>query len=264
MPTKTKAARGKPARKIAAPPLKLAVQEALAELKCLSSRQTLEEMPRRYGIYVKKAFGVKVGDIQKVAKGIGQSHELAAALWKTGWYEARLLASFVDEAERVTPAQMDRWCRDFDNWGITDTVCFKLFDRTPFAWEMARKWAASPREFVKRGGFALMACLALHDKAAGDDDFLDLLPLIERGARDERNFTKKGVNWALRAIGRRNPALHPPAVEVAERLAQSKEAAPRWVGKDALRELTSPKVRLAMMRRANQRADEKPRGRASR
>jgi len=60
---------------------------------------------------------------------------------------------------------------------------------------------------------------------------------------------KKGVSWALRSIGRRNPALNAAAVPVAKRMALSKDAACRWVGKDALRELASPKVRARLARR---------------
>ena len=145
---------------------------------------------------------------------------------------------------------MNAWAGSFENWADCDTACFKLFDRTPFAWEKVRQWATSPRELVKRGAFALMACLALHDKAATDESFLALLPLVEKGARDERNFVKKAVSWALRAIGRRNRELHAAALEVAERLALSKDAAPRWVGKDAHRELSSPKVRAQVARRS--------------
>ena len=82
----------------------------------------------------------------------------------------------------------------------------------------------------------------MHDKTAGDAPFLDSLPLIERAANDERNFVKKGVSWALRAVGRRNPELNAASVTLARRLASSSDAAPRWVGKDALRELTSAAV----------------------
>ncbi len=121
-------------------------------------------------------------------------------------------------------------------------MCFCLFDRSPLAWELAPRWAVSPREFVKRGGFVLMACLAAHDKASPDERFLAFLPMIEKGASDDRNFVKKGVSWALRMIGRRSRTLHAAALPVAKRLSLSKEAAPRWVGKDALKELTSPKV----------------------
>jgi 3-methyladenine DNA glycosylase AlkD len=145
---------------------------------------------------------------------------------------------------------MNAWAASFENWADCDTACFKLFDQTPFAWEKSRQWSASPRLYVRRGGFALMACLALHDKAAPDDRFLAFLPLIEKGARDERNFVKKAVSWALRSIGRRNRALNAAALAVAKRLAQSEEAAPRWVGKDALRELASPKVRSQLARRS--------------
>ena len=143
---------------------------------------------------------------------------------------------------------MDRWCRDFDSWAICDTLCFHLFDRTPFAWKKARQWSASPREFVKRAGFALMASLVVHDKTAPGSRFLAFLPLIEQGAHDERNFVKKAVNWALRCIGKRDLALNAAAIIVSKRLAESKEASCRWVGKDALRELASPKVRARLAR----------------
>src|SRR5205823_4816523 len=109
------------------------VEAVVASLKRLATKRTRDGMAR-FGLPSDKAFGVAVGDIQKLAKRLGRNHELAAALWETGWYEARLLAAFVDEPQRVTPAQMDRWCRDFDNWGVCDTVCFHLFDRTPHAW----------------------------------------------------------------------------------------------------------------------------------
>jgi len=57
------------------------------------------------------------------------------------------------------------------------------------------------------------------------------------------------VNWALRTIGKRDLTLNAAAVKVATRLARSNEAAPRWVGKNALRELSSPKVRSRLVAR---------------
>jgi 3-methyladenine DNA glycosylase AlkD len=224
------------------------VQAALTALEKLSTKRDRENLAR-FGITAPKAFGVSVSNIQKVAKKLGRNHDLAGELWKTGWYEARMLTSFVDEPARVTPAQMDRWCRDFDNWGICDTVCFHLFDRTPHAWTMVRKWSGKREEFVKRAAFALLASLAVHDKIGSDGRFLDSLALIERSATDERNFVKKGVSWALRTVGRRNTALHGAAVKLAKRLSTSPEPAARWVGKDALRDLTRPAVLRQVARR---------------
>ena len=196
----------------------------------------------RYGLPTEKAFGVPVGVIQKYGRSLGVDHALARELWKTGWTDARMLAAFVGDAAKVTPSEMDAWCRDFDSWGIVDTVCFKLWDRSPHAWNKAQQWAARKPEFEKRAGFVLMACLAAHDKAARDADFLKFLPIIEKGATDDRNFVKKGVSWALRHLGHRSATLHAAAVATAERLSASHDASQRWVGKDALRDLRRPAV----------------------
>jgi 3-methyladenine DNA glycosylase AlkD len=214
----------------------MSVNGVLGLLRKQGTRRTIDEMAR-YGIEAERAFGVPMGTLLELKKRLGTDHALSLALWKSGWYEARLLAALVGDPRRVTRRQMDVWAAGFENWGDCDTVCFKLFDRSPFAWEKARQWAASPREFVKRGAFALMACLALHDKAAPDKNFLAFLPLIEKGARDERNFVMKGVSWALRSIGRRRPVLNAAALRVARRLAVSEKPSCRWVGKDAVREL---------------------------
>jgi len=242
-------ANAKPSKK-GAPSLEDQVQAVLTSLKRLADKRVLKDMSGRYGIFTSKAFGVSMSNMQKVAKPLGRNHELAAALWETGWYEARMLTSFVDEPARVTAAQMDRWCRDFDNWGIVDTLCFNLFDRTPHAWAKVAQWCKQDEEFVKRAGFALLWSLTVHDKLATDEQFRQGLIFVLRGASDERHFVKKAVNMALRAIGKRNPALNAAAATVARRLADSPNAPARWVGKDALRELTSPGVtrRLAARR----------------
>ena len=228
-------------------PLDTRVQEALSWLEKKSTKRDRDNLAR-FGINAVKAFGVSMSNIQVLAKQLGRSHDLAAALWDTGWYEARLLTSFVDEPARVTARQMDRWCRDFDNWGICDTVCFHLFDRTPSAWAKVREWHDRRDEFAKRAAFALLASLALHDKQSGDASFLEGLELIERAASDERNFVKKGVSWALRLIGRRNAALNTAAIALSRRLAASDNPASRWIGKGAVRELTSPLVKRALVR----------------
>jgi 3-methyladenine DNA glycosylase AlkD len=223
--------------------------EVLKWLERKGTKATRDGMAR-YGIVAKRAFGVPMGTLLLLRKRLGRDHALALDLWESGVYEARLLAALVGDPERVTRRQMNAWASTFENWGDCDTVCFHLFDRTPFAFEKARQWSPSPRELVKRGGFVLMACLSGHDKTTPDAPFRAFLPLIEKGAHDERNFVKKGVNWALRGIGRRNLALNAAALAVARRLADSDEAACRWVGKDALRELSSPKVQAQLARRA--------------
>ena len=217
------------------------MSEVVAWLKRRGSQRVRAGMAR-YAIPADRAFGLPVGTLRQQAKRLGRNHQLAADLWATGWYEARMLAAFVDQPDAVTAAQMDRWCRDFDNWAICDTACFHLFDRTPHAWRKVTTWAGRKDEFVKRAAFALLASLTVHDRQAEDQAFLRGLVLIERAATDPRNFVKKAVNWALRSIGKRNAALNREAVAVSRRLAASADPAARWVGKDALRELTGAAV----------------------
>lgn len=214
---------------------------AVAALKARASEATRVGLTR-YAIPNDNAFGVAMRDVQAIAKTLGRDAELAEALWQTELYDARMLACHVGDPARITAAQMERWIRSVDNWAHCDTACFALFDRTPHAWNKIEQWATRRDEFVRRGAFALLASLSVHDKQAGDAPFLRGLELIEGAADDERNFVKKAVNWALRSIGKRNAALHAAAIAVAARLATASEAAPRWIGKDALRELRSASV----------------------
>jgi 3-methyladenine DNA glycosylase AlkD len=214
---------------------------ALAWLKRRGTKRNRDGMAR-YGIVAEKAFGVSMATMKTLATRLGRDHALARALWATGWYEARILVSFVGDPAELSVAEMDAWCRDFDNWAICDTICFHLYDRSPHAWAKVGQWARRRREFEKRAAFALLSALALHDKTAPDSRFHTGLGLVERAATDERNFVKKGVSWALRSIGHRNLTLHTAASDLAGRLARADDATARWVGKDALRDLRRPTV----------------------
>ena len=212
------------------------VQSVLAGLKARATRATREGMAR-YAIPSDDALGVAMKDLKALGKQLGRQHQLALALWETGVYEARMLTSFVADPAKITGAQMDRWCRDFDNWAYCDHLSFNLFDRTPHAWAKVDKWSRERGEFQKRTAFALLWSLALHDKQAKDERFRRGLALIEAAAGDERNFVKKAVSMALKAIGRRNQSLRAAARALATRLAAASAPSAQWVGKDALREL---------------------------
>lgn len=214
------------------------VAEVLSWFERRGTRKNRDGMAR-YGIVAKNVFGVSVEQVRALAKQLGRDHALTDPLWATGWYEARILCAFVGDPQQLTATQMDRWAKDFDNWAICDALCFHLFDRSPLAWRKCEQWCGKPAEFVKRAGFALIASVALHDKQAPDPPFLTALDWIERESGDARNFVKKGISWALRGIGHRNQRLHAAAMELSSRLAASTDPAARWIGRDALRDLTS-------------------------
>lgn len=215
------------------------VRSLLAELEQLGTEENREGMAR-YAIVSDKIFGVPMPVLRDFAKRVGRNHELAAALWETGYHEARITAALVDDPAKVTPAQMDAWARDFDNWAVCDAVCMHLFDKSEHAWAKVFAWSKKKDEFVKRAAFALIASIAIHDKRKEiDDKFVEALALIERESTDNRNFVKKAVNWALRHIGKRNADMHERAVEVSERLAASSDKTAQWIGKDAVKKLAA-------------------------
>jgi len=212
----------------------------LAELAALGSEENRLGMAR-FGINTDSAYGISMTTLRPIARRHRRKHDLALELWESGKHEARILAAMIDDPTKVTPAQMDEWAGDFDSWDLCDQASMRLFAATPYVVEKIRQWAADDREFVRRAAFATIAGYAVHAKKAPDKEFLPFLKLIERRSDDGRNFVKKAVNWALRTIGKRSAALHAPALELAEKLAASDDRVKRWIGKDAVKELTDPK-----------------------
>ena len=219
----------------------------LKKLKSRGSRKNIEGMAR-FGISSEGRLGVSMPEIRRIAKETGENHELAVRLWNSGIAEARIVASIIADPGRMTAAEMDRWASEFDSWDVCDQVCMNLFERTPFARQKIRTWARREEEFVRRAAYALIACLAWHDKDAPDAVFTGFLPIIKRGATDERNFVKKAVNWALRNIVKRNPRLNRAAVRTAWEISRLDSKSARWIGKDAIRELTSAAVQRRIRR----------------
>jgi 3-methyladenine DNA glycosylase AlkD len=213
----------------------------IKELKSLSNPVNVAGMAR-FGISSNKTFGVSIPEVRRIANEAGKNHMLAIDLWKSGYHEARILASLIDEPEKVTPKQMDSWVGDFDSWDVCDQCCSNLFDKTPFAYDKIKEWSSSKKEFVKRASFSLLAVMAVHDKKAGDDVFVKLFPLIKRESTDERNFVRKAVNWALRSIGKRDETLRKKALKLSREIHKIDSKTAKWIASDAIRELESRSI----------------------
>ena len=227
-------------------------REIIKQLKSLSNPEAVEGMAR-FGINPRNTFGVSIPNLRKIAKAAGKDHKLALQLWDSGIHEARILSGFIDDPALVTLEQMEEWASDFDSWDVCDQVCSNLFDKTSSAYQKAIEWAGREDEFVKRAGFVLMASLAVHDKAAGENEFEKFLSMIKREASDGRNFVKKAVNWALRQIGKRNAYLNKLAVKTAVEIQELHSRSARWIAADAIRELESEAVQRRLGKKRNNR-----------
>ena len=212
------------------------INDILATLRAHANPANVAGMAR-YGINTRNTLGVSIPFLRQLARGYRRQHQLALDLWATDVHEARLLATLVDDPKQVTPAQMEAWVKDLDSWDLCDQLCNNLFRRATPAWSKALAWSRRKPEFVRRAGFVLMATLAVHDKAARDEDFEPCFAAMLAQATDERNFVRKAVNWALRQIGKRNASLRKRALEVAGEIAAWDSKAARWIAADARREL---------------------------
>ena len=215
--------------------------ELVMHLKKKGTERNKEGMAR-FGINVENAAGVSVTELRRLARNIGPHHALSLDLWKSKLHEARMLASMIGDPLKVTERQMEEWVRDFDSWDVCDQVCGNLFDKTQFASKKAMEWSSRKEEYVKRAGFVLMATLAVHDKKSGKGAFEKFFPVIIRECRDDRNYVKKAVNWALRQIGKRSLTLNREALEVCARIAAIDSPAAKWIASNAKWELESEAV----------------------
>ena len=217
---------------------KWAVLEKLDELKDLESLN----MMAKYGITPENAFGVKIPVLRDIAKSIGTNHKLALDLWDLNFRETRIIACMIDDPDVITESQLESWVNDFDYWEICDQCIMCLFEKTKYAYQKAVEWSNREEEFVKRAGYVMIARLAVSDKKADDEVFISFLPLILKGALANRNMVKKGVNWALRQIGKRNLNLNKEAIMYGTEILNLDHPSAKWIASDALRELKSEKV----------------------
>lgn len=219
--------------------------DIIRKLQKLSDPRAVAGMAK-YGINPANAYGVSIPELRAIAKEIGTDHQLALELWHSGIHEARILAGMIADPDMTTEKLIDSWVKDFDSWDVCDQCCMNLFENTKFAYRKAIAWSASEKEYVKRAGFVMMARMAVSDKKAGDEKFLEFLPIIKREAGDSRNYVQKAVNWALRQIGKRNTALNSKAIEAAEEIQKTSLRSAKWIASDALRELKSEEVRARL------------------
>ena len=221
--------------------------DILDKLKTRADPKAVEGVAR-FGINPQNTYGVSIPNLRKIARETGINHALAQELWASGIHEARILASMIDDPGMATEEQLESWVEDFDSWDVCDQCCMNFFQKTRFAYRKSVEWSERDKEFVKRAGFAMMACLAVSDKKAGDDLFDTFFPIIKREAFDNRNYVKKVINWALRQIGKRNIDLNKKAILIAGEIQKMDSRSAKWIASDAIRELTGESVQKRLHR----------------
>jgi 3-methyladenine DNA glycosylase AlkD len=229
----------------------VSVEDVLDDLRKKAKLDAVKGMAR-YGMSSEKRLGVSIPDIRGLAKKLGKDHSFALELWRTQVPEAMILASMVADPESLTEEQMEDWVKDLNSWDVCDQLCMNLFEKAPLALKKIVDWSKREEEYVKRASFALIACLAWHDKKTDDEVFIMLLETIRNCATDERNYVKKAVNWALRNIGKRNSYLNEVAINFAKEILGIDSKSARWIANRAIKELESEAVQERLKKQSSQ------------
>lgn len=164
------------------------------------------------------SFGMGVTQIKEVAKKIDRNHQLALELWELPVYEAKVLATLLDEPGYITKEQVKRQTKEIDFWLLSNYYCSNLLSKVNFMKEQMEEWIEHPDAGLRRCGFLLLYNYAKDNKNAEDEYFVKYISRIEKEIQTEENFVKDAMNTALFMMGQRSRKLNKKAIDTAKRI----------------------------------------------
>ncbi|MFT4576863.1 MAG: 3-methyladenine DNA glycosylase AlkD [Polaribacter sp.] len=230
--------------------------EVIDALHKLANPDKVAFKKAKFGIVADNSLGIYHKDLKELAKKIGNDSKLAQQLFDSGIYEARILCSKIFNIYDLTNELLEKWVVTFENWEICDSFCMGLFAKSKFAVPKILEWSQRENEFEKRAAFAILAAYCMADKKAANAVFENFFPIIIREANDNRLYVRKAVNWALRNIGKRNIDLHQKVLRVANEIVKMDTKCSKWIGSDAIKQLTQEKVNILEYPRAIYRIED--------
>lgn len=165
-----------------------------------------------------KTFGLGVTQLKAIGKQIGKNHQLALELWRSPYYDAKTLATIIDDPKQVGEAQVEEQIKDVDFWMLSYSYCSNLLAKTPFVQKKMEAWTVSSDHLLRRCGYLLLYHVARDDKKLPDAYFEPYLDAIEKSLQSEENFVKDAMNNALCAIGQRSKPLNTRAIAIAKKI----------------------------------------------
>jgi len=161
-------------------------------------------------------FGVRLGDIRKLAKKIKVNHDLALELWKTENIDARLLAILIINPENLKKDEMDQMVRSVKFVQVADWLSSYVVAQHPDKEKLRQKWMNSDNPWAARAGWNFTA-----SRVRKNPEGLDLVSLLDRienemsGAAPEVQWT---MNFVLAEIGIHFPEHRQRALSIGETL----------------------------------------------
>jgi 3-methyladenine DNA glycosylase AlkD len=193
------------------------IDTILKDLKALGDPKAVAVW-KKVGMNTDKYFGVNLTKLKTYAKKHRKNHELALELWDSGYHDARLLATLLEETKKTTEAQIEKWVADCDFWDLNNKLCSEVVVNTPFAQKKIDSWLKSKTEMVRRAGYMTVVGLAKGDENLPDSFFEPYLAKVEKEIGKETNWVREAMNYLLIYVGSRNKELGKISLKIAEKI----------------------------------------------
>lgn len=158
-------------------------------------------------------FGVKLGDIRKLAEKLKTNHELALELWETGNVEAQLVATLIIKPKSLTADQVDKLTRTVAYAQVADWLNSYVVAEHPDKETLRKKWMTAKDRWAARAGWNFTAS-RINKGNADDLDLPGLLDRIEKEMPKAKPEVQWTMNNTLAAIGIHHPKLRKRAVAI--------------------------------------------------
>jgi len=190
------------------------LKDTLAQLKSLGDEK-VRAHNKKYGAGDNQ-FGVKLGDIRKLAAKIKTNDQLASALWDTGNIDARLLAILLMKPKSLSRDEMDRMVRSVNFVHVADWLSSYVVKNHSDKESLRQSWVEDDDPWAARAGWSLTS-----ERIAKNPDGLDPVALLDR-IESEMGSAASEVQWTMNSclatIGIHFPKHRKRAIAIGEKL----------------------------------------------
>lgn len=210
--------------------------EIIAELKGLSNEKT-KRIYQKQGIQ-EAIIGVNKGPLRQLATQLAPDQPLGNELWKSGIYEARVMAIMLFEPKKMTINEVETLLQQTESVSLIDELSFTLFEEIPDPKHFLDQWFTHPDLKLQRSAWN-MATVLSHRKKMADTELDNLIKIIEDQLASAQPIVQYAMNRALVEIGVTYGAYTQRCLDIGARLGIYKEVmvakgctspyAPDWI-----------------------------------
>lgn len=199
----------------------MTVDDALAALRARNVPGRAEAS-RAYHKVDRAYLGVTNPDINDLVKSwrrqmsVGARVDLAAGLWRTDIFEARLAAAKLLDQKNIQPdaavwALIAGWVADFDSWAIADHACMagmKRLQAVPARIDEVEEWTRRDHMWARRAALVItLPCARPKQPSQADLAIRErVLGWAAGYVEDPEWFIQKAVGWWLREVSKQDKA----------------------------------------------------------